>query len=92
MPVIFFIMLLLHATGDRIGFLSHTSKHLLEAILATLHCGAVAVPFNTRWTKQEINSAVQKCRPAMIICEAALLYLAADVQLACRIFTFVSNS
>ena len=44
-------------------------------MLAVMHCGAIAVPISTRWTKQEISAAVQSCKPKLIFCDSASLSL-----------------
>ena len=60
--------------------LSETSDFFLEAMLATMHCGAVAVPISTRWSRQEICAAMQKCQPVSIFCDPAKVHLLEDQQ------------
>lgn len=55
--------------------LSDTSDFLLEAMLAVMHSGGIAVPINTRWSNQEIRGAVQRCQPKLIFCELAKMHL-----------------
>ena len=61
--------------GDKVLLLSETSDFFLEAMLAIMHCGAIAVPISTRWTSQEICAAVQSCQPVSIFCEPAKAHL-----------------
>lgn len=63
------------SAGDRVMLLSDTSDLLLEALLAVMHCGAIAVPISTRWSIQEVAAAVRKCQPKIIFCEPCLAHL-----------------
>ncbi len=43
--------------GDRVGMLSRNSVDMFEAYMAISRAGAIAVPFNFRWTPPEIRYA-----------------------------------
>jgi long-chain acyl-CoA synthetase len=53
--------------GDRVALLALNSDHFIEALYAICWAGAVPVPFNTRWAKAEIESALIDSAPTMIM-------------------------
>lgn len=50
--------------GDRVGIISENSPEFIILILSLIHLGAVSVPINVRWTKNEMYSAIKEvdCR------------------------------
>lgn len=57
--------------GDRVAILAMNSDRYVEAYYAIAWAGAVAVPFNTRWAKAEIEFAVKDSELALLIVDAA---------------------
>lgn len=53
--------------GDRVVVLSRTHDQCLEAILAIMAIGAIAVPLNWRWSKKELADAIEKVGAAGIV-------------------------
>lgn len=55
------------AAGDRVVLLLENSWHWPVAFLGAALAGAVAVPFNTRWSLAETRQALQDCAPALVV-------------------------
>ena len=53
--------------GDRVVLLLENSWHWPVAFLGCALAGAIAVPFNTRWSPGEIRAALRDCAPALVI-------------------------
>ena len=51
--------------------------HFLEGLLAVTAAGGVAAPLNLRWGQREVAAALQACRPAAVLADAAGLKLLA---------------
>ena len=49
--------------------LSRNTDFFVEALIAVLTCGAVAVPLNVKWTAKEVSAALELCQPVIILCE-----------------------
>lgn len=70
---------LIYALGQRVLLLSRNTDLLLEALVAILACGAVAVPLNVRWKAKEVTSAMLLCQPTLVLCEPCFLALLPEV-------------
>ncbi|WP_158814306.1 long-chain fatty acid--CoA ligase [Methylocapsa sp. S129] len=53
--------------GERVAILSLNSDRYLETYLAVAWAGAVIVPLNIRWSRQENEDALRDCRAAILI-------------------------
>ena len=51
--------------------------HFLEGLLAVTAVGGIAAPLNLRWGQREVAAALQTCKPAAILADAAGLKLLA---------------
>ena len=60
------------APGDRVGLLLSNRPEFNEAVVACMRLGAVAVPFNLRFTASELRYVVSNADCAAVITEAAL--------------------
>jgi len=56
--------------GDRVGVLSGNSIFALETFLGVVAAGAVYVPFNWRWTTDELINGVQLTKPSAVLVES----------------------
>lgn len=54
------------------ALISANSAPMLEALLAIMGLGAVAVPLNTRWTPREVAAAFRLAAPALVLVEQSL--------------------
>lgn len=61
---------------DRVVILALNSDRYAEALYAIAWAGAVSVPFNTRWTKYEIDDALEICRPALVFVDGRFAEMA----------------
>ncbi|MDE2413997.1 MAG: AMP-binding protein [Comamonadaceae bacterium] len=59
--------------GERVALLAHNSDHCVEAFLATWWAGGVVCPLNTRWSRAEMQHALQDVQPRLLLADAALL-------------------
>lgn len=55
------------AGGDRVALLFPNDLRFVEALLAPIHLGAVAVPLNTRGSRRQIEVIVHDARPAVLL-------------------------
>ena len=53
--------------GDRVALLLENTWQWPVAFLGCALAGAIAVPFNTRWSPAEIGAALQDCAPVLVI-------------------------
>jgi fatty-acyl-CoA synthase len=67
--------------GARVALLLGNHAATLEAVLGAARLGAIAVPLNTRLAAPELAELLDDCRPALLVCDAALGALA---EAACR--------
>ncbi len=58
-------------TGDRIGIIGDNSLEWVVAALGALKLGAVVVPFNNRFTPDELRYLVDDSGPAMVLADDA---------------------
>lgn len=58
-------------TGDRIGIIGDNSLEWVVAALGALKLGAVVVPFNNRFTPDELRYLVDDSAPAMVLADDA---------------------
>ncbi|WP_404301164.1 class I adenylate-forming enzyme family protein [Alicycliphilus denitrificans] len=58
--------------GDRVALLAHNSDHCVEAFLATWWAGGVVCPLNTRWSRAEMQHALQDVQPRLLLVDAAM--------------------
>jgi fatty-acyl-CoA synthase len=58
-------------TGDRIGIIGDNSLEWVVAALGALKLGAVVVPFNNRFTADELRYLVDDSGPAMVLADDA---------------------
>ena len=56
-------------TGDRIGIIGDNSLEWVVAALGALRLGAVVVPFNNRFTPDELRYLVDDSGPAMVLAD-----------------------
>ena len=73
------------SSGDRVALVSANCGPLLEAILAILGLGAVAVPLNTRWNPQEVSAALSLCAPVLVLVQQDLHGLLVDYPHAAKV-------
>ncbi|SEA04232.1 class I adenylate-forming enzyme family protein [Acidovorax soli] len=59
--------------GERVALLAHNSDYCVEAFLATWWVGGVVCPLNTRWSRAEMQHALQDVQPRLLLADAALL-------------------
>jgi long-chain acyl-CoA synthetase len=59
--------------GERVAILSLNSDRYLETYLAAAWAGAVIVPLNIRWSRQENEDALRDCRAAILIVDKMFL-------------------
>ena len=76
------------SSGDRVALISANCGPLLEAIIAILSLGAVAVPLNTRWTPQEVSAALHICAPVLMLVQQDLHGLLSDGLVAAKVSLF----
>ena len=57
------------AAGDRIGIIGDNSLEWVVAAIGALKLGAVVVPFNNRFTPDELAYLVGDCEPAMVLAD-----------------------
>jgi o-succinylbenzoate---CoA ligase len=58
---------------DRVVLLAESSDYCVEALMATMAVGAVAVPLNWRWSDSEITNAVVNVRARSLIIDKQFL-------------------
>ena len=58
-------------TGDRIGIIGDNSLEWVVAAIGALKLGAVVVPFNNRFTPDELRYLVDDSGPAMVLADDA---------------------
>src|SRR5574337_1940894 len=58
--------------GDRVALLAHNSDHCVEAFLATWWAGGVVCPLNTRWSRAEMQHALQDVQLRLLLVDAAM--------------------
>jgi long-chain acyl-CoA synthetase len=58
--------------GDRIAIVLENRLEWVVAFLGCLWLGAVAVPVNTRWSRQEVSAALGDCDPTLVLTEPRL--------------------
>lgn len=51
------------SAGDRVAILALNSDRYVELLFATWRLGAAAVPINTRWSRDEVQYALEDSRP-----------------------------
>lgn len=57
--------------GDRVALLAHNSDHCVEAFFATWWAGGTVCPLNTRWSRAEMQHALQDVQPRLLLTDAA---------------------
>src|SRR5215218_3511956 len=55
--------------GDRVAVLGANSDRYIEILFAVLWRGAVVVPLNTRWTQEEISSALSTSQSKVLFAD-----------------------
>jgi fatty-acyl-CoA synthase len=55
--------------GDRVGVLAGNSNFAVETLLGTVAAGAVWVPFNWRWAREELVHGINLTRPKVVLVE-----------------------
>ena len=58
-------------TGDRIGIIGDNSLEWVVAAIGALKLGAIVVPFNNRFTPDELRYLVDDSEPAMVLADDA---------------------
>lgn len=58
--------------GDRVAVLSPNNDYLILVILACWWHGAVCCPLNMRWSRHEIEQALQDAEPALLVYDRSL--------------------
>ncbi|HVC99955.1 MAG TPA: class I adenylate-forming enzyme family protein [Candidatus Dormibacteraeota bacterium] len=56
--------------GDRVAIALENRSEWVVAFLGCLWAGAVPVPINTRWGRDEVSAALADCEPALVLSEA----------------------
>ena len=68
------------AAGDRVALLALNSDRYVECLYAIWRLSAVAVPLNTRWSKDEIDYALNDSGPRVIVVDDVFGALIADLS------------
>ncbi len=68
------------AAGDRVAILALNSDRYVECLYAIWRLSAVAVPLNTRWSKDEIDYALNDSQPSVIVVDDVFGALIADLS------------
>jgi long-chain acyl-CoA synthetase len=55
---------------DRVAIMLENRWEWAVAFLGSLWAGAVPVPLNTRWSRDEVSSALADCEPVLVLSEA----------------------
>lgn len=63
--------------GSRVMLLGFSSEHYIEAMLAILDAGGIAVPINYRWSAAEVAEAIRQTQPVLLMVDAQHHALAA---------------
>jgi fatty-acyl-CoA synthase len=58
--------------GDRVGLLLSNRPEFIETVIACMHLGAIAVPFNLRFTAHELAFVVDNADCTVVVTEASL--------------------
>ena len=67
------------ASGARIGYLGRDSTHFVTTLFASAINGAVLVPVNWRFSKEEVEQLVADAAPSLLLVDEDLFGLVADV-------------
>lgn len=65
--------------GDAVATLLPNSAEMVVVLLATLRCGAVALPMNPQYKQSEIETILGQARPKAIFAASPLVPMVADV-------------
>ncbi|WP_158969966.1 long-chain-fatty-acid--CoA ligase [Chachezhania sediminis] len=66
--------------GDRVAILALNSARYMEAYFAIPWIGAAVVPFNTRWTLEELSYGLNDARPDVLMVDAQFLPMLPDLR------------
>ncbi len=66
--------------GDRIAILSESRPEWAVALLASVRCGAIVVPLDTKLTAAELKSILCDAEPRLLFVSAAQASVAADLK------------
>ena len=72
------------AAGDRVAIVSNNSDRYVEFYFATLWCGAVILPINTRASIDEMAACLDDAEPTLLACDRAHLSAARTLRERCR--------
>ena len=56
--------------GSRVMLIGFSSDHFIEALLAIMDAGGIAVPINYRWSAVEVAEAIRQTRPVLLMVDA----------------------
>jgi len=66
--------------GDRIGLMFPNRPEMLFLYFACFRIGAIAVPINTRYQRQEIEYALEHCECQLVIIDKAFIEITKDIN------------
>jgi fatty-acyl-CoA synthase len=66
------------SVGDRVAYLGPNCPELLELLFACARLGAIFVPLNARMPAAELGVFLQLTRPAVVVADESLRYVAQD--------------
>ena len=69
--------------GDRIAIVSNNSDRYVEFYFATLWCGGVILPINTRASIDEMAACIDDAEPALLACDRAHVDAARTLRERC---------
>jgi long-chain acyl-CoA synthetase len=72
------------ASGDRIAIVSNNGDRYVEFYFATLWCGGVILPINTRASLDEMAACLDDAEPTLLACDRAHLATARSLRERCR--------